>query len=432
MQGERRQRGRGSRAWIACGLFVLAACGDAPDVGELDVVYATPAERLEIRAIRAGETLGGLLEAEIGFTQQQAVLMAFREQASPRRVRANTEVTLRWLGDEEELRGIDVALNPDETVRLTRSGPNWLSELVPTPVFTDTVYFAGEIDNSLWYSLVQNERLAAMPVNDRSLLVDHLDRVFQWQLDFSRQVQRGDYYRVAFERNFRPDGSMRSGHILAAEFVNVGTSFHAIWFDGNDDGKGSYYDLEGNSVRRSFLLKPLEFRRISSRFNPNRRHPVLNRIRAHRGVDYSADTGTPIMATANGVVTKRGPNGGLGNAVEIRHARGWVTRYGHLSRFARGISVGSRVAQGEVIGYVGMTGLATGPHLHYEMIVNGRHVDPLSVDIPAGEPVPSESRGVWSEQMRPRLAMLDLLPGPGLERLARSTDDGASPSPQRP
>ena len=408
-------------------LTVLSACGEVPDVGEIETVYAAPAERLEVRAIRSGQTLGQVLESEIGYSEGQALLMAFREHASPRRIRANTAVTLRYVGDDE-LRGVDVELNPDETVRLTRQGTVWLSDLVPTPVYTDTVFFAGEIEQSLWYSLVQNDALEDMPLQDRSLLVDHLDRVFQWQLDFSRQVQRGDYYRVAFERNHRPDGSMKSGHIVAAEFVNVGTSFHAIWFDPNEDGAGSYYDLDGKSVRRSFLLKPLEFRRISSAFNPNRRHPVLNTVRAHRGVDYAADAGTPIMATANGVVIRRGPNGGLGNAVEIQHANGFVTRYGHMSGFARGLSVGDRVAQGEVIGYVGMTGLATGNHLHYEMIRNGRHVDPLSVDIPAGDPVPSDRLGQWEAQMRPRVALLERLPAPGLGRFA-SADDGQGQAP---
>ncbi len=405
----------------------FAACGgEAPDVGEIDVVYAAPAERLEIQALRAGQTLGGILESAIGFSEQQAVLMAFREQASPRRIRANTEITLRYVGDDV-LRGLDVALNPDETVRLTRDGPMWRSSLVTTPVYVDTIFFAGEIENSLWYSMVENEQLQDLPMGDRAALVDHLDRVFQWQLDFTRQIQRGDYYRVAFERQFRPDGSMKAGHIVAAEFVNVGIPFHAIWFDPNEDGDGSYYDIEGNSVRRAFLLKPLEFRRISSRFNPNRRHPVLNTVRAHRGIDYAADAGTPIMATADGVVVKRGPNGGLGNAIEIRHANGFVTRYGHMRAFASGIVVGTRVRQGQTIGFVGMTGLATGNHLHYEMVRSGRHVDPLSVDIPTGDPVPSDRRGDWLAQMTPRVALLGRLPPPGLARFAdqEATEGGA-------
>lgn len=404
----------------------LTACGSAPEVELSEPVVAKPAERLQIMALGRGETFGELLSDVLTWDEQQDLLTAFRRQASPRSMRAGTEVTFRWVDETEELRGIDVALNRDETVRMTRIVGGWSSSLVETPVFVDTLFFAGEIESSLWQSMIDDDALDALPFGDRSELVNHLDKVFQWQLDFSRQIQLGDYYRVAFQREVRPDGSMRSGHILAAEFVNVGTPYHAVWFDPNDDGKGSYYDLAGKSVRRSFLLKPLEFRRISSRFSAGRRHPVLNTVRAHRGVDYAADRGTPIMATADGVVIQRGPNGGLGNAIEIRHPNGFITRYGHMSRFAPGISVGSRVTQEQVIGYVGMTGLATGPHLHYEMIRNGRHVDPLAVDLPAGDPVPDDVRGRWLAELRPRRALLDALPPPGLARFAEEDRTAAA------
>ena len=145
-------------------------------------------------------------------------------------------------------------------------------------------------------------------------------------------------------------------------------------------------------------------------------------------MDYAADRGTPIMATSDGVVIQRGPNGGLGNAVEIRHPNGFVTRYGHLSRFASGVTVGTRVAQGDVIGYVGATGLATGPHLHYEMLRNGRHVDPLSVDLPAGDPVPSDDFGRWERELVPRLALLERMPAPGMGRFAEVDEDGEDDS----
>jgi len=253
--------------------------------------------------------------------------------------------------------------------------------------------------------------------NDRAAIIDHLDRVFQWQLDFSRQIRVGDTYRFVFERVARPDGSMRSGKLLAAEYENAGTPYHAIWFDPNGDGEGSFFDLDGKSVRRAFLLKPLEFRRISSRFSTGRLHPVLQRVRAHRGIDYAADSGTPIMATADGVVIQRGPNGQLGNSIEIQHPNGFLTRYGHMSGFRRGISVGTRVHQGEVIGYVGMTGLATGPHLHYEMLRHGNRMDPLSVDLPEGDPVPADDQARWIEEMTGRVTLLESIPGAGPVRM---------------
>ena len=185
-----------------------------------------------------------------------------------------------------------------------------------------------------------------------------------------------------------------------------------IWFDPNGDGDGTYYDLEGNSVRRSFLRKPLEFRRISSRYTNSRFHPVLQRWRAHRGVDYAADSGTPVQATGDGVVQRRGWNDTYGNVIDVRHPNGFLTRYAHLSGWASGIVVGSRVRQGEVIGYVGMTGLATGPHLHYEMRIGDRPVDPLAIELPAGDPVPTDNWDRWQEESALRLAMLLRLPDP--------------------
>lgn len=411
---------------LVLGGGVLVYGGEAPDVGMLPPLEARPAERVEVRGLTRGRTLGGILSDHLDAAEQDRLIMAFREQASPRRLRDGTEVTLRYRGPDRHLRGIDVGLNPDETVRLTRAGLGWTSEMVRTPTWTDTLYAAGNIEGSLWNAVVGNPGLEQVPQGDRALLIDHLDKTFQWQIDFYRQIQAGDYYRFAFEREVRPDGSMRSGHIISAELTNAGTPFHAIWFDPNGDGEGSYYDLDGKSVRRAFLRKPLEFRRISSRFNPARQHPVLGTWRAHRGVDYAADHGTPIMATADGVVTHRGPLGGLGNAVVLEHPNGFRTRYGHMSSFAT-LQVGSRVRQGQVIGYVGATGLATGPHLHYEMWRSGRAIDPLAVDLPAGDPVPDDLWSEWAGQMQSRVVLLERLPGPDGAAGRRTVDLRADP-----
>ncbi len=412
----------------ALGLVACSSCslGEPPDAGTLDPVYAKPAEHIEIRTLGRNQTLGEVLAGAVGADEHYALLLAFMEQANPRRMTERTEITLRYRPDDRWLRGVDVAINADQTVRLVRGGDGWRSTTVLTPVFVDTLYAAGEIESVLWTAVIRNPALGSLPVEDRARLLDYLDRVFQWQVDFSRQIRVGDTYRFAFEREVRPDGSFRAGRLLAAELVNSGTPFHAVWFDPNGDGAGSYYDLEGKSVRRAFLLKPLEYRRISSRFSLSRLHPVLNRYRAHRGIDYAADSGTPVMATSDGVVVQRGPRGELGNAVEIRHANGFVTRYGHLRGFASGVRVGSRVRQGDIIGYVGMTGLATGPHLHYEMLRGGRQMDPLSVDLPAGDPVPDQDRDRWEAEMRARVALLALIPGAGPVRTAAARVDAAS------
>jgi murein DD-endopeptidase MepM/ murein hydrolase activator NlpD len=313
-----------------------------------------------------------------------------------------------------------VVVSPDELVRMERDEFGWRSAKVETPVWTDTVFVAGEITRDLWSAVVLNPALEEMPRGDRARVIDFMDRVFQWQLDFSRQIQSGDQYRLVFERQVRPDGSMRTGKILAAELVNRGSPLHAVWFDLWEDGEGGYYDLNGESLRRAFLRAPLEYRRISSRFNRNRFHPILNERRPHIGVDYAAATGTPVRATADGTVQVRGVQGGYGNLVQIRHANGFMTRYAHLNGFASDVRVGSRVRQGQVIGYVGMTGLATGPHLHYELHRSGTPVDPLSIDIPSGDPIPPEYMERWNGELDVRFALLErAASGPDI-RMARA------------
>jgi murein DD-endopeptidase MepM/ murein hydrolase activator NlpD len=274
----------------------------------------------------------------------------------------------------------------------------------------DTIWASGNIESSLWNSLIRNQDLAQVVQVDREKLVLELNDVFKWQVDFVRQIQAGDSYRFAFEREIRSSGTMRTGHVLAAELINQNRSYTAVWFDPNGDGEGTYYDLDGKSVKGAFLLSPIELRhRISSRFTTSRFHPILKTWRAHRGVDYAAPTGTPVQATGNGVIVHRARESTYGNRIDIQHPNGWTTRYAHMNAFARGFSVGSRIKQGDIIGYVGMTGLATGPHLHYEMLLHGRHEDPLGIDLPSGDPVPNDQWDQWQVQKLDRLAFLDEL-----------------------
>ena len=400
-----------------------------PEIGPLEPVLASPAERLEVLNLQAGQTFGGVLQgAKVGWSDQNSILLAFREQANPRRMRDGTRVTLRWYPDSEELRGVDVTLGKDETVRLSRDEAGWISDMVQTPVWVDTVFVSGDIQSLLWTAIIDNPVLDEMPQGDREKIPDQMDKVFQWQVDFSRQVRQGDSYRFAMEREVRPDGSMRSFHLLAAEYVNQGTPYRAIWFDPNDDGDGTYYDEDGKSVRRAFLLKPIPLSRISSSYSNARLHPILNTVRAHRGVDFAAPTGTPIQATSDGVVIYADRKGDLGNLVEIRAPNGWVSRYGHLSRYGPGIRTGTRVKQGQTIGYVGMTGLANGPHCHYELRRNGTALDPLSINLPPGDPVPTSSWGRWALESAARLDILATLPGPPILRAAENPDADSTES----
>ena len=415
---------------VSGGAFVISWGGDVPTVGLVEPVYAAAPEHVELRELARNQTLGDLLAGVLDANQQYSLILALRERANPRRMRAGTEVAFRWLkGDPPQLRAVDIALNADETVRLAPTVVGWSSELITTPVLTDTVWASGEIASSLWNAVVANESLDRVDPKDRAKLILELDDVFKWQVDFVRQIQEGDFYRFSFEREVRPDGSMRMGHVLSAELVNRGRRYTALWFDPNGDGDGTYYDLDGNSVRRAFLRSPIALRhRISGRFTNSRFHPILQRWRAHRGVDYAANSGTPIQATGNGVVVRRERESTYGNLIEIRHPNGWSTRYAHMSGFTRSFGVGSRVKQGDIIGYVGMTGLATGPHLHYEMRIHGAPEDPLSIDLPAGDPVPGDYWDVWEIQSRARLALLDRLPLPWDVRLAVNVlgDDVAS------
>jgi murein DD-endopeptidase MepM/ murein hydrolase activator NlpD len=394
--------------------FVLFAGKEVPTVGLIEPVFATAPERVELRALNRYQTLGDLLLDVLDANDQYSFVLALRERASPRRLRPGTEVAFRWLtAAPSQLRSVDITIDADVTVRMTPSAGGWDSHLMTTPVVTDTVWASGEIESSLWESVVGTEGLKRVDPADRAKLILELDDIFKWKVDFVRQIRPGDFYRFSFEREVRPDGSMRVGHVLSAELVNQGRAYSAVWFDPNGDGAGTFYDEDGNSVRLAFLLSPIALRyRVSSRFTNSRLHPVLKTWRAHRGVDFAAATGTPVRATGNGVVTERARQSAYGNTILIRHSNGWTTRYAHLNRFAIGMPVGSRVDQGDIIGYVGMTGLATGPHLHYEMRIRGRPQDPLSIELPAGDPVPSDQREMWESQSRTRLALLDRLPLP--------------------
>jgi murein DD-endopeptidase MepM/ murein hydrolase activator NlpD len=397
-------------------------------VGRLSPVYAKPAERAEVHALKLGETLGGLLSGPLDVAQQQALLMVFQERASVRRLDVGTEVTFRYRNSDGWLRGVDIGLNPDSTIRMTRDVAGWRSEIAVTPLWSDTLFLAGPIEDAVWQAVVGHPALENVSPADRMRLITDFERIFEYQLDFYTQIQRGDYYRFAYERKLRPDGSMHpSGRVVSAELVNAGKSYHAIWFDVDGNGVGSYYDLEGRSLRRAFLTRPLEFRYISSRFTNARRHPILGTWRAHRGVDYAASSGTPVRATADGVIVTRGRSGNYGNLVEIKHPNGYSTRYAHLQNFASGLSVGSRVSQSQIIGYVGMTGLATGPHLHYEMLQRGTQINPLNVKLPSGDPIPATAMDRWSGALVQRLALLEVLPGPDNVRFA-SHIAGARPN----
>jgi murein DD-endopeptidase MepM/ murein hydrolase activator NlpD len=264
----------------------------------------------------------------------------------------------------------------------------------------------GTIEASLYDALDASVPDDTLPSGDRIRLAWDLADVFAWQVDFSRDVQPGDRFRVVFERLMSPEGEVRLGRILASDFQTGGRTLTAFRFDSG--GRSALFDADGKSLRRAFLRAPVEFRRISSQFARARRHPVLGIFRRHEGTDYAADRGTPVMASGDGVVLRAGVAGGYGNLIELRHRSGITTRYGHLRGFARGVRAGARVTQGQVIGYVGSTGLASGPHLHYEFRVNGVARDSRRVELGNGDPLPPSQRAAF---LRERDRLIALLQG---------------------
>lgn len=264
------------------------------------------------------------------------------------------------------------------TLEITRSGDDFdVSTTHRTPEFRE-VSASGTINSSLF--------VAAHNAGLSDKLTMELAGIFGWDIDFALDIRKGDQFTVLYEDIYLDGERIDNGEILAAEFVNQGKRYQAVRYT-DAGGRTDYYALDGTSMRKTFLRTPVEFSRISSGFSTGRRHPILNKIRAHQGVDYAAASGTPIKTTANGKIVFIGKKGGYGNAIVVQHGTRYSTLYGHMSKFRGGLKNGSNVQQGQIIGYVGMSGLATGPHLHYELRVDGVHRDPLKVKLPGAEPL---------------------------------------------
>jgi murein DD-endopeptidase MepM/ murein hydrolase activator NlpD len=387
-------------------------------------VAPAPVTFTEVRdTLRRGETLSDLFgrhNVVIDFQRLDPSLLL-----NPRRVRAGLIFSFRRMLGDSAPTHVMVRASPEQRVTFSRVATGWNATAQPIRWRSQLARVEGLIEHSLYEALdagVSDEQLDSG--NRRRLAWDLAD-VYAWQVDFTRDIHPGDRFQVVFERMVSEDGEVRLGRVLAADLTISGKSLTAFRFGGGVGRSALYYDAEGNSLRRAFLRAPVEFRRISSRFATARFHPVLGRTRRHEGTDYSAARGTPVMAAGDGVVLRAGRAGGYGNLVEVRHLNGITTRYGHLRGFARNIRRGVRVEQGQVIGYVGATGLATGPHLHYEFRVNGVAKDSRRVRLGNGTPVPADSRSAF-EQERDRLLAILLNSEAGSPPLAGQT--GESPT----
>ena len=322
----------------------------------------------------------------------------------PSRVRAGMPITFRSESDSAPSE-IVMQLAIDRLLHLRRDGASWTESEERLPWTTDTVVVSGSISSTL-YEAMDSSAKATLPANARQQLTWSLADAFEYKIDMSRDLQPGDAFRVMAERSSSSGGAVRIGKILAATFTLSGTELQAIRYASHSVG-GDFFDANGKSLRAAFLRAPLEFRRISSTFG-GRFHPILGVWKQHKGTDYAASLGTPVRAIGDGVVVRAGWGNGYGNVLEIRHRNGFVTRYGHLRGFASGVRTGSRVTIGQTVAYVGATGLATGPHLHFEVLVGGVQRDPRTAFRDrGGDPVPATERPDFERVRSQMMAVLD-------------------------
>ncbi len=308
-------------------------------------------------------------------------------------------------GDEFEVRhsngsilSLYTNLSLTEGLSIERRENGFHAEYVERPVEVRTRLAHGVIQTSLFESGAE----AGLP--DRVIM--NIAGIFAWDIDFVLDIREGDTYYVQFEELWQDGEYVTDGEIIVAEFNNNGRTHQAIRFR-DDDGYSDYFTPDGDSVRKAFIRAPVDFTRVSSRFNPKRRHPILNTIRAHRGVDYAAPRGTPIKAAGDGKVIFRGRKNGYGNCVILQHGGNITTLYAHMSGFAKQARIGSRVRQGQTIGFVGATGLATANHLHYEYRLNGVHRNPQTVELPKAEPIDARYRERFLSSVPPILETLE-------------------------
>jgi murein DD-endopeptidase MepM/ murein hydrolase activator NlpD len=316
-----------------------------------------------------------------------------------------------------EVRELTRKVSETQTLKVVRQDDGFAAQIIENPVETRIRSAAAVIDSSVF------QGAEAAGISD--IVALKLANIFAWDIDFVLDIRSGDRFTAVYEQIYQNGRYLRDGEILAAEFVNGGKVYRAVGFKG-DSGVQSYYTPAGQPMRKAFLRAPVDFTRVSSVFDPRRFHPILQTIRGHMGTDYAAPVGTPVHASGDGRVSFVGRRGGYGNAIVLAHSNGVSTLYGHLSRFASRIRVGTPVQQGEVIGFVGMTGLATGPHLHYEYLVGGVHKNPQTVQLPGAEPLRAEALQRFLAAAAPLMARLE--PPPGPTAASNLTDQPGGPS----
>jgi len=356
-----------------------------------------PQEFWQTQTVRSGDTLSHVFKrAGLNGQDVQDVLDAKGDISAFKKIHPGQQ--LRFDIRDSGLAAVEYVVSRTESLKLEKKEDGFHASVLTQELVPYTSYAEGSINSSLFVS----GRKAGL---SNSMTME-LANIFAWDVDFALDIRNGDSFKVIYRQFYLNGEKVKEGEILAAQFTNQGKTHTAIRYE-TDDGSAEYYTPNGESMHKAFLRSPVDFARISSHFNLARKHPVLHTIRAHKGTDYAASRGTPIKATGDGKVVFAGWKGGYGRVVILQHAQGIQTLYGHMNGFARNVRAGSRVNQGQVIGYVGNTGLATGPHLHYEFYVNGSVRNPVTVKLPQANPIAAAEKAEFTAlaaQMQSQLA----------------------------
>ncbi|WP_263078172.1 peptidoglycan DD-metalloendopeptidase family protein [Endozoicomonas sp. Mp262] len=348
--------------------------------------------------IKSGDTLSALFNKQgldAGVVYGIANTPEFGKTLSRIRPGETLDFRISKAGELTQFRYIQSKL---KSIFFNKTNNGYQGELIQLKPQTRVTFSNGKIESSLF--------LASQKAGLSTNLTMELAGIFGWDIDFVQDIRTGDHFNLIYEEKFLDDQKLEDGNILAASFTNQGTTYTAIRYT-DSKGETGYYSPDGKSMKKAFLRTPVEFTRISSRFNPNRLHPVFKTKRPHRGVDYAAPTNTPIKASGDGRIQFAGWQRGYGNVVYIQHPNNIVTVYAHQNKLRRGLKKGQRVRQGQVIGYVGKTGWATGPHLHYEFRLNGVHRNPMTVKLPDASPIPKREMARFQSHSQRLLAQLE-------------------------
>ena len=379
----------------------LVATATAPVSSALPVPASDGPDAIEV-TVRRNDTLDQIFRStgiDIATLAELRTLPEVRKALDV--LRPGDTITLTHA--DGALQSLNRRISDTLTLSVARAGDGYKVDYIENPLEIEVTGRRARIESSVFEAGVD------AGISSQTILV-LANEIFGWDIDFANEIREGDEFGVLYEQRWQDGQYVSDGRVLAAEFLNRGKLHRAVWFESADGKVRGYYTPEGKGMRKAFLRAPLDFTRISSRFNPNRRHPITGRVRAHKGIDYAAPTGTPIWAAGDGRIEFAGRKGGYGNAVIIDHGKGITTLYGHMSRFAKSSRRGRSVRQGELIGYVGSTGASTGPHLHYEYRIKGVHKNPASIPLP-NTAIPQSYLAEFSGQAEVTLARLELTSG---------------------